>query len=432
MNNKSDMINLTDKLQTINSPKVPILSAGTCNTLAEIWNKRISPLMPAKEIVLKWHSVLMEYVEKPDAMFAIRGFNSARNSNDYHVLRRGFLTRTNNDYSFFYTDNFHAAYYLKLAMDGIVPSVDELLRTYNKRQFPSRFGPDTSSERELSAIPGGKDPGIQSAGFKLAHIFNVGKDYFFDGRILSLTKDILQAYFPRGERGDWHMVSDATGQYHVRDLKVPQYARSFLVAEFLRFVHPFNYFLVPKSSLSSVDVSENQDLISFVRSKLKELYGAAYEEFLSRIMVSPSLPPTPLPNHRLEISYSFLKQVSMDTGSSSSKCDSFRCESPHPSIAEGADESCEKALQRIERVMSSDSIIHETIQRALDLGCTDTDVVYVRQLLVGRTNPGTIASMKTEAGKSYGRYFVSEGRGTVRFVSAVWRKLKSLGWSKTI
>ena len=278
------MSELVNKLNSINLPKVAQLTPGSSKTVGDLWNDVIFNLLPDKDVVLRWHKVLMEYVERPDAMFAIRGYNTEP-AERYGRLRRGFLTSTNRDYSFFYTDNFHATYFLKMAMDGFVPTVNELLEAYNSRRFPARFGRDTSEEREMMAIPRGKDPGIQVAGYKVAHIYNVGTDYMCGQQRLSLIKDIVDVYYPRGEREDWKWVSDHTGEHYERRLEVSASARPYLVAAFLRFVHPFNYFLVPKSSVSSVDVSENKCLIGYVKAQFRKLYGSAYDEFESKIMV---------------------------------------------------------------------------------------------------------------------------------------------------
>lgn len=277
---------LLEKLNTINVPRVVPLQEGKAQTAEEFWDSFIIHNLPAKDVVLKWHRVLMEYVKRPDAMFAIRGYNTAAKDN-YDSLRRGFLTKTNAGYSFFYTDNFHAAYYLKMALDGYVPTVDEMIDAYNSRKFPARFGRDTSNERSMMAMPKGIDPGIQTAGYKLAHILNVGKDYFVQGQSISLSR-IVQKYFDGGERTDWKWCADRTGSYFLRDYEVHPSARSFLVAEFLRFVHPFNYFLTPKKAcaLSSVssDIAEYPPLVDFVQAKYAIMYGEAYKEFLSLVM----------------------------------------------------------------------------------------------------------------------------------------------------
>lgn len=311
------MMKLNEYLKNINKvSKVAQLPTASSSSVGELWDNLISVMQPAKDVLLQWHNVLMEYVDRPDAMFAIRGGNSAK-KDEYDRLRRGFLTRTNQSYSFFYTDNFHATYFLKMALDGFVPSVDDLLETYNTRQFPARFGRDTGEERELMALPRGKDPGFQTSGYKLSHIYNVGTDYADGRRNLSLIGDIVEEYYPYGERSDWKRVEDATGAHYERMLEVAPIARPYLVAAFLRFVHPFNYFLVPKSSCADNDVSENPFLISFVKCKMKEMFGVAYDEFICRIMQPACSVEAPPHDYPLLISYSL--SYNSDNGSTVKK-----------------------------------------------------------------------------------------------------------------
>ena len=223
-------------------------------------------------------------------MFAIRGYNTEAKKEDWYKLRRGWLTRTNAGYSFFYTDNFHAAYYCKMAIDGYVPTVDELIETYNARKFPARFMQNTSEEREKIAIINGKDPGIQTAGYKIAHIINVGRDYFFKGVDQSL-QNIVDRYYSRGEREDWQQVTDSTGEHWSRNnFEVVPEAKEYLIAEFLRFVHPMNYFLTPKPTCiiktnEYKDIAEYQPLVNYVMNKFSEMYGDAYEEYLDLVMI---------------------------------------------------------------------------------------------------------------------------------------------------
>ena len=277
---------LADKLDSISKPKIEKLTDGYADTIEQFWTNFIKPHLPAKKTVLKWHELLMEYINQPEAMYAIRGFNNAPKER-YEDLRRGFLSYTNEGYSFFYTDNFHAAYYLKMALDDYVPELEDLLYSYRNRQFPARFGRDTSNERELMALPRGKDPRIQSAGYKLAHIVNVGKDYYFKSEYISLST-ILEESFPRGERSDWKLFFDKTGSYYARNFFVKSLAKKFLIAEFLRFVHPFNYFMAPKKNRTNSkvckDISEYKPLIEYVQNKFLEIYGDYYQEYLDLIM----------------------------------------------------------------------------------------------------------------------------------------------------
>lgn len=296
---------LLQKLRTINVPRIAPLHDGNASTIEEFWDSFIVHNLPEKEVVLKWHKVLMEYVNQPDAMFAIRGYNTASKDN-YDSLRRGFLTRTDAGYSFFYTDNFHAAYFLKMALDRYVPTAQELLMAYNSRKFPARFGRDTSNERDMMAIPKGVDPGIQTAGYKIAHILNVGKNYYSHGQNLSFSQ-IIQEYFDGGQRCDWNWYTDTTGSYFLRDFHVEQNARRFLVAEFLRFVHPFNYFLTPKKTYAtssvSKDIAEYQPLVNFVQAMYADMYGDDYNEFLSFAMVENTASSSSDPNTIINLKY---------------------------------------------------------------------------------------------------------------------------------
>lgn len=281
------MNTLINKLGTIHTPKIPMLIDGYASTIENFWNSFILPKLPDSNVVLAWHKVLIEYVNTPDAVFAIRFYNNAPKDR-YDDLRRGFLSKTNQDYSFFYTDNFHAAYFFKMALDSFVPTVKELLDTYKSRRFPSRFGRDTANERAMMAVPKGLDPGIQTAGYKLAHIVNVGTDYYINGKTYTLSK-LIEAYYPRGLRTDWKLHIDATGTYYLRNFTPIPEARRILIAEYLRFVHPFNYFLTPKSTCSQTptckDIAEYQPLVDFVREKIAAIYGELYEEYLGLIMV---------------------------------------------------------------------------------------------------------------------------------------------------
>lgn len=262
---------------------------GNVKSIQEFWNTLVIPYLPKREVVLAWHELLMEFIKIDHPTFAIRGYNSFRPEN-YVELRRGFLTDTQ-DFSFFYTDNFFAFYIQKMCLDGFVPTVEELVFAFNNRQFPSRFGRNTAEERELLAVKQGKDPKISAAGFKLAHILPVGKGYKQNGRILG-SKEILERYFPKGERVDWKIVNDKTSSYHKRQLQAEPEAKRYAIAHFLRFVHPFNYFLCPKKDCERnnkcKELAEYTPLLAYAHDYNLKLYGDAYGEFLSYCMVDSS------------------------------------------------------------------------------------------------------------------------------------------------
>lgn len=298
---------LTEKLKFINEHKLPS-NSGTAKTIEDFWNKFIVPTLPDKNIVLQWHKVLMDYIKQPNAMYALRGFNSAKIYND---LRRGWLTRIKNtDISFFYTDNFHAFYYFKMAKDGYIPTCKDLIETYNSRLFPARFGPNTSEEREKAAVPNGKDPGISAAGYKLSHIFDAGKNYWLDNNSMN-NKKILDTYFPKGERSDWSQETDENGSFYVRNIvwepAIAEKHKKILIAMFLRFVHPFNYFLTPKKDMQvndvCPDIGEYPPLLEFIKSKFLDIYGDAYKEFMALIMLPENTTIIGVKNEIINLTY---------------------------------------------------------------------------------------------------------------------------------
>lgn len=278
-------MNITEKLEKIYYPPIKSLQAGKSETISGFWDTLITEYLPSLETVLKWHDVLLKYVKTEHPVFAIRGYNNAPKER-YSDLRRGFLTETP-EYNFFYTDNFFAAYFQKMAIDGFVPTLEELSLVFKERKFPSRFGINTSEERELLAVSQGKDPRINTNGFKIAHIIPVGMNYVYDNKTLGM-KEVLQMYFPRGEREDYILKTDKIGSYRARDFYPHESANKFAIAHFLRFVHPFNYFLCPKKTCEEnnmcKEIAEYTHLLNYAHDYNLAVYGDRYKEFLDLIM----------------------------------------------------------------------------------------------------------------------------------------------------
>jgi hypothetical protein len=277
---------LFEKLESISLPRLANLTYGKAYSIEEFWNDVIKSKLPKKEVVLAWHKLLMEYVNDVDhPCYVFRGYNTCgKNKNLYHTLRRGFLTDTKN-FSFFYTDNFFAAYIEKMVIDDFVPTLEEFSYILRNRKFPLRFGRITQEERELMAIKQGKDPKIHAAGYKLAHILPTGKDYFLDDQIVS-GKQLLDTYFPRGERSDWCLEYDDE-LFYLRRYSVDDDAVKYSKALFLRFVHPFNYFLCPKPKCQTnnfcSDIAEYEPLQNYAHDYMLSMYGDKYIEYLNMI-----------------------------------------------------------------------------------------------------------------------------------------------------
>ena len=299
---------LIDKLKNINKLKIKVLESGSRKTMEEFWNKFLLPLLPDEDIVKKWNELLISYVQLPDAVYAVRAFGSWNEGcielEKDDELRRGFLTQPSNvEYEYFFTDNFYAAYFAKMAKDGYCPTLDEFYKLMKERKFPARYGRSCKLERKKAVYSlKGKDPYIGKAGYKIAHIVDAGKSYSINGKTFKITELSELFNFNRGKYSDWHY--DAKQQIYVRSIPISKDAKDVLIAHFLRFVNPLNYCLVPKAKSSykgkykiynkfmnvltgkeDYDIAEYKPLLSFVHHKFKSMYGQCYKEYLKLIML---------------------------------------------------------------------------------------------------------------------------------------------------
>jgi hypothetical protein len=178
------------------------------------------------------------------------------------------------------------------------------------RTFPYGYFP-SSSGKKFAAYPVGKNPDINTKGYKLAHIFSAGENYSDSARYKGISK-FCNVEFPRGVMADWSHHTLSNGKHYRRiDIDDNQKAatvRAFAVAHFLRAVHPINYFLVPmttgredkeskikKTNIYWYDydnggqlrdeIGEYPKLIEYVAAKIKDEYRDTnvYQEFLELI-----------------------------------------------------------------------------------------------------------------------------------------------------
>ena len=270
----------------------------------ELWEKVIEPNLPNKDTVIGWHNLLMQYVRQDNAVFTLRACASGDHP------RRGCLNQVivNGKPTFgtFCIDNGIPTYIYAMAKDEFVPKLAE----FNEMMihnccFP--FGWNvTSEEKEIATYPKGKNPGISDKGYKLAHIFPAGKEYREDAGYKTITK-FWEVEFPKGDVSNWKQHN---GKYYrpinINDESKAKKVRSFAVAHFLRSVHPFNFFLVPKKSNTrdeesgilktniyykdhkgkeQNEIGEYSKLIEYVAAKIKDIYKDTdvYKEFWNLI-----------------------------------------------------------------------------------------------------------------------------------------------------
>ncbi|MBR4826023.1 MAG: hypothetical protein IKZ86_14600 [Spirochaetaceae bacterium] len=284
---------LSEKLNTIDYPRVTPFKAGKADTISKFWDNFIKPTLITENVIRKWCEVLYKYVEDIGVVYAIRTFNDRRENGDKD-LRRGFVTTTNRNYSFFYTDNYFSAYFFKMAMDGYIPEYSEFKNMMTSRTFPARFGQSCKSERDRAAYKiNGKDPKINGAGYKISHIFDVGTGYSYNNITIGIAQ-IASRFFPRGNYDDWTPKTDTTGTYYSRNFNIiDESALEYLKAIFLRMTCPLNYILTPKKNMQTTevkidknDIGECIQLQQYAIYQFSKIYGDLYKDFTNRIMLS--------------------------------------------------------------------------------------------------------------------------------------------------
>jgi len=287
---------------------------GYSETIQEFWDTIVEPLLPKKETMEKLTDMLIKYCDEPDAVFAIRAFSGKCkgavekdkiyvDKKSYSTLRRGFFTHTNLGFDYFFTDNFFAHYFQKMAMNDYVPEYEEFKKMMLTHEFPGRFGPYDSKYEVKKAtydITGkrGIDPKYGDANYKLSHIFDTGEGYWSEEYGKSFTrKHICQEYFERGKYDEWKQVN-GEGNY-IREQIIEEcdekFLRKWLKAQFLRLACPMNYVLTPLPAnqkpgvkLSKNDVGEEPKFQRFVQYKFKQIYGDVFEKYCEYLMLEPS------------------------------------------------------------------------------------------------------------------------------------------------
>lgn len=268
---------MLDFLDRITQKNIVPLTNSSSVTIHDFYRDTIEINLPAVQVVQDWHQILMRFVDEPDAKFFIRKFGGA-SQKQWNLLRRGFLTEYNNA-AFIYCDNFLAHYFYNMAIEGYVPEYDDFRDTILQMKFP--YGHmETKEELEHRASPRGKSPKINSNGWKLAHIYSVNQnDYSYD------YKTAEHKLFTIGEHKDWIKGKKWTSR--VNPVELSAHEQNTIKTHFLRFVHPINYFTVPKAkhhqSAVGNNIGEHPDLLDFMKGIQLSRFGEVYLEYKQSI-----------------------------------------------------------------------------------------------------------------------------------------------------
>lgn len=289
---------LEAKIDSISkTSNVVTLPNGKASDYDELWTNIIEPNLPKYETIKGWHNILIKYIKEDFNVFPLRIFGSYVGKNkDEHNLRRGFYNETNLNFDTFYVDNFFTSYFCAMAIDNYVPSYEEFKKSLINRTFPCGYL-QTTTEIKKAAFKKGKDPRIQYKGYKIAHIFDAGQKFNSSNNVNTIGK-FCSKFFPRGSYDNWKVNKSGFNSRLINiDNKDKGFVKQFLIAHFLRIVHPINYFLVPKDgcisfSLNGITkdkIGEEPTLIAYVSTKIKALYKDVYEDYLKYILPLPDI-----------------------------------------------------------------------------------------------------------------------------------------------
>lgn len=225
------------------------------------------------------HKALLEYVKRPDAVFAIRLYGSAPREK-YFLLRRGlgFLSEYQDGLKTLFCDNTFAMPFAALKLHGKCYTASDLVEHLNQKNVVCGFKID-KEERKLAYYKCNNYSHINlnDSGWYLAHILPVG--YNFAG------KQRLTEVFPNPKRAEWE--SDPA---HIRrvDRSFTENEYAVLVAHFLRLVHPLNSFVIPKQDYVAYDgknLGEEQELINIVQDYVKAEFPKEYAELQTLMQI---------------------------------------------------------------------------------------------------------------------------------------------------
>lgn len=268
----NDMIFDIKKKGVVSFPK-----KGLAENATDFFNQIIKWQFQHKATIQAIHKALLEYVKRPDAVFAIRLYADAPEK-QYFLLRRGFLSEYQDGLKTLFCDNTFAMPFAALKLHGKCYTASDLVEHLNQKNVVCGFKID-KEERKLAYYKCNNYSHINlnDSGWYLAHILPVG--YNFAG------KQRLTKVFPNPKRAEWEL--DPAHIRHVgRSLTENEYA--VLVAHFLRLVHPLNSFVIPKKDYVAYDgknLGEEQELINIVQDYVKAEFPKEYAELQTLMQI---------------------------------------------------------------------------------------------------------------------------------------------------
>jgi len=259
-------MNTFNKLENKVLPKV---QNGYAEDIPNFFKSIIKFQFENKEEIKTIHSSLLKYINSKSPVFFLRLYGSYSKTN-YHLQRRGFLSEYKDKTRLTFCDNTFTLLFTGMKLAGIPYSYEDIDKLFNQRKLIVGFG-QVSEEKELSFYTpkGAKRANINEKGWYQAHIKPTGYGY----NDISLTK-----LFPNPTR---ELFQEQNNIRQVNDVLTNEQVK-ILRAHFLRLIHPFNSFLVPKRNhieYNGNNIGEESELINYVRNYLEKSFPEEYKEF---------------------------------------------------------------------------------------------------------------------------------------------------------
>lgn len=265
------------------------LPKGGAKTIEDFYNKCLVVQQLPKENVLKWHKMFMEYVNKPDAIFWVRYYESGKKEECGWNTRRGCKTQFADSFSYVFVSNYDAHEIFNMVRLGVEPNVQEFLNLMKDHTFPLHRDRGGSCEEKDIAIYE-KTIGSTRAGiltpehWYLAHITGIKSTYYNkSGEIVNVD---VEKIYPRGDKSDW-LKNNKTRKLNY---SLSEEQKNIVKAHFLRFVDPLNYYAAPGKNYQTSDagciIGEVPAVNDFMTCKYAELYGEENIKEYRRIIMA--------------------------------------------------------------------------------------------------------------------------------------------------
>ena len=280
-------------------------------TIDAFYNNCIDKNILPKDNVLAWHNMLLKYVKRNDAVFWIRYHENGpkdENSGRYKT-RRGCKTTFNDGFSYIFVSNYDAHEIFNMVRIGVKPDEEEFAKLMNNYTFPLHY--DNGKSCEESDICSHPNIGTVRGGiltpnhWYLAHIVGIKSDRYIDNSTQKPINFNPKELYPRGEISDWNNING----HKIRkiDKTLSKEQKQLVIAHFLRFVDPLNYYVVPGEKYQTNDIQRQigsaDCMNNYMCNKFAEIYGFdVLKEYRESIMTNTDIPKSN-GNEKINISY---------------------------------------------------------------------------------------------------------------------------------